>query len=84
MWDPGSPGALPKCFNSSLTLGPLRSSVLDPIMIFEYLFTCWVLLGKLIEGHDFTTSGNDSLAGSFSESESTNSHLWENNHTDAK
>jgi hypothetical protein len=29
--DPGNPGALPKCFNYSLTLGPLNNIVPVPI-----------------------------------------------------
>lgn len=31
MWEPGTPGAAPKCFTASLSLGPLRRSVLVPI-----------------------------------------------------
>ena len=33
VWDPLAPGGAPKCFLASLSLGPLKSNVLAPIVI---------------------------------------------------
>jgi len=35
VWEPGRPGAGPKCLLASLSLGPLRRSVFVPIIIFN-------------------------------------------------
>jgi hypothetical protein len=35
VWDPGTPGAGPKCLLASLSLGPLSNKVLVPFIIFN-------------------------------------------------
>lgn len=55
-WDPGVPGAFPKCFCASLTLGPLNRTVPDPIIIDSVIgHTSGVLLGQLVESEYFSS-----------------------------
>lgn len=37
VWEPGRPGAGPKCFLASLSFGPLRSKVFVPIIIINQI-----------------------------------------------
>ena len=79
MWDPGVPGAGPKCFLASLSLGPLRSKVLVPIFNIQLDWkrkrTCRGEESQLIKSKAFTSSLNDSSSSGFSESKSSNGDL---------
>jgi hypothetical protein len=83
VWEPGTPGAAPKCFLASLSLGPLRRRVLVPIYNIlirieeekPKIFTSRCGEHKLVKSEAFSSSFNDSGSCSLGESKSSNSDL---------